>query len=250
MAYTPHGHHIPDTTLGGPRPAQIARCGGPGLCRDCSMLSIKYVNPNSFKKIKDISVINPIKYKRKSFEVEAVQVTAQNLQEAAKWCGGDVRFENNNLDIDSAYIKVKVRRPLSEKQTRAVVGDWILLSESGYKVYTSRAFESSFVEATDVEQPAGNVFENQPEDDKEELRVVDEPAIKKCDNCGENCGENGELFDDVVNGETIHLCVLCRELVVSDPDGYSADAAAQASKTQPDAIARHEASNLLGGSNE
>lgn len=199
-------------------------------------------------------MINPIKYKRKSFEVEAVQVTAQNLQEAAKWCGGDVRFENNNLDIDSAYIKVKVRRPLSEKQTRAAVGDWILLSESGYKVYTSRAFESSFVEATDVEQPAGNVFENQPEDDKEELRVVDEPAVKKCD----NCGENGELFDVVVDNQTAHLCVLCRELVVGDAVddavgysvGYSADAAAQASKTQPDAIARHEASNLLGGSNE
>lgn len=191
-------------------------------------------------------MINPIKYKRKTFEVEAVQVTAQNLQEAAKWCGGDVRFEDNNLEIDSAYIKVKVRRPLSEKQTRAAVGDWILLSESGYKVYTSRAFESSFVEATDVEQPAGNVFENQPEDDKEELRVVDEPAVKKCD----NCGENGELFDVVVDNQTAHLCVLCRELAVGDPDGYSADAAAQASKTQPDAIARHEASNLLGGSNE
>ena len=188
-------------------------------------------------------MINPIKYKRKTFEVEAVQVTAQNLQEAAKWCGGDVRFENNNLDIDSAYIKVKVRRPLSEKQTRAAVGDWILLSESGYKVYTSRAFESSFVEATDVEQPAGNVFENQPEDDKEELRVVDEPAVKKCD----NCGENGELFDARVAGEPYRLCILCRDLIVGDPDGYSADAAAQASKTQPDAIARHEASNLMGG---
>lgn len=191
-------------------------------------------------------MINPIKYKRKTFEVEAVQVTAQNLQEAAKWCGGDVRFEDNNLDIDSAYIKVKVRRPLSEKQTRAAVGDWILLSESGYKVYTSRAFESSFVEATDVEQPAGNVFENQPEDDKEELRVVDEPVVKKCD----NCGENGELFDVRVAGEPACLCVLCRELIVGNPDGYSADAAAQASKTQPDAIARHEASNLMGGSDE
>ena len=191
-------------------------------------------------------MINPIKYKRKSFEVEAVQVTAQNLQEAAKWCGGEVRFENNNLDIDSAYIKVKVRRPLNEKQTRAAVGDWILLSESGYKVYTSRAFESSFVEATDVDQPSGNVFENQPEDDKEELRVVDEPVVKKCD----GCDENGELFDVVIDGRTMRLCVLCRELAVGNPDGYSADAAAQASKTQPDVITRHEASNLMGGSNE
>lgn len=187
-------------------------------------------------------MINPIKYKRKTFEVEAVQVTAQNFQEAAKWCGGEVRFENNNLDIDSAYIKVKVRRPLNEKQTRAAVGDWILLSESGYKVYTSRAFESSFVEATDVEQPSGNVFENQPEDDKEELRVVDEPVVKKCD----GCGENGELFDAVLYGRTTRLCILCRALVVGDADGYSADAEAQATKPQPDAIARHEASNLMG----
>ena len=247
MAWTRHGHHIPGTVKDDDRPEKVARCGGPRMCPDGRRYIGNYrlqTNSND----KDISVINPIKYKRKTFEVEAVQVTAQNLQEAAKWCGGDVRFENNNLDIDSAYIKVKVRRPLSEKQTRAAVGDWILLSESGYKVYTSRAFESSFVEATDVEQPSGNVFENQPEDDKEELRVVDEPAVKKCD----NCGENGELFDVVVDGpaQTAGVCVLCRELFAGEVDGYSADAAAQATKPQPDAIARHEASNLLGGSNE
>lgn len=35
MTYTKHGHHIPGTQAT-TRPSQVARCGGPGLCKDCS----------------------------------------------------------------------------------------------------------------------------------------------------------------------------------------------------------------------
>jgi hypothetical protein len=34
--YTSHGHHIKGTILGDETPPQVARCGGPGLCRQCS----------------------------------------------------------------------------------------------------------------------------------------------------------------------------------------------------------------------
>lgn len=37
MAYTRHGHQIAGTPADGKQPEQIARCGGPGLCRDCSL---------------------------------------------------------------------------------------------------------------------------------------------------------------------------------------------------------------------
>ena len=33
--YTSHGHHIPGTIKNNDRPAQVARCGGPGLCKVC-----------------------------------------------------------------------------------------------------------------------------------------------------------------------------------------------------------------------
>ena len=33
--YTSHGHHIPGTIKNDDSPAQVARCGGPGLCQVC-----------------------------------------------------------------------------------------------------------------------------------------------------------------------------------------------------------------------
>lgn len=35
MAYTKHGHHIPGTSKNNP-PSTRARCGGPGMCAECS----------------------------------------------------------------------------------------------------------------------------------------------------------------------------------------------------------------------
>ena len=37
MAYTSHGHHIPDTDPSEGKTGVIARCGGPGLCSTCSI---------------------------------------------------------------------------------------------------------------------------------------------------------------------------------------------------------------------
>lgn len=79
-------------------------------------------------------------YRRKSFEVSAVQVTPENINEVAKWCQGDV-VENSSTDI---HIKVRVLRVLNDRQTQAFVGDWVLYAGKGYKVYTDRAFQDSF----------------------------------------------------------------------------------------------------------
>lgn len=35
--YTSHGHQIPGTPVLQPAPENRARCGGPGLCRECSV---------------------------------------------------------------------------------------------------------------------------------------------------------------------------------------------------------------------
>ena len=87
------------------------------------------------------------KYGRKPFSVGAVQVTSENMAEVAKWCGG--RVQNMVEDgVDSVagtkYIKVKVKRPLSARQTKAFIGDWVLQAGTGFKVYTDPAFQKSF----------------------------------------------------------------------------------------------------------
>lgn len=92
-------------------------------------------------------MIETKKYARKPFVVDAVQVTAENLREVAAWCHGDVRTTKKPEGaVEEKYIKVRVHHPLTERQTKAFVGDWVLYAGTGYKVYTAKAFESSFEE--------------------------------------------------------------------------------------------------------
>lgn len=94
-------------------------------------------------------MINPQQYARKPFHIDAVQVTEENLKEVAQWCMGDVRTEARG-DGETAYIKVRVHRPLNERQTKAYAGDWVLYANKGFKVYTRQAFEKNF-EPTDAQ---------------------------------------------------------------------------------------------------
>ena len=81
-------------------------------------------------------------YVRKPFFVDAVQVTEENMAEVAKWCNGTL--EAGDDARPDPYIHVDVKRPLAERQTRAFVGDWILSSGNGFKVYTNVSFEKNF----------------------------------------------------------------------------------------------------------
>jgi hypothetical protein len=83
------------------------------------------------------------KFIRKPFTIDAVRVTEENLEEVAKWCGGDVTTETRGKK-EVRYIKVPVTNPLNERQTKAYVGDWVLHSKSSWKSYTNRAFDDSF----------------------------------------------------------------------------------------------------------
>jgi hypothetical protein len=95
------------------------------------------------------------KFARKPFFVDAVQVTEENMEEVAKWCQGDILTDPKALTApetsgeENPYVKVRVHRPLSDKQTKAFVGDWVLYAGTGFKVYTDKAFEKSFEEVED-----------------------------------------------------------------------------------------------------
>ena len=85
------------------------------------------------------------KFVRKPFHVEGVQVTAENMEEVAAWCRGEIRTTvEQDRDTEEKYIKVWVQRPLDERQTKAFEGDWILYAGTGFKVYMPKAFEKSF----------------------------------------------------------------------------------------------------------
>lgn len=82
-------------------------------------------------------------YVRKPFEVEAVQVTEENIEAVAQWCDGKVLAEGDD-ENPKAFIKVRVARALNERQTKAYLGDWVLYAGTGYKVYTPKAFGKTF----------------------------------------------------------------------------------------------------------
>lgn len=103
-------------------------------------------------------------YIRVPLFVRAIRVTSETFQECATWCGGEIQMNNPNeqmLDgtVDPArqYIAVPVTRPLNQRQTKALVGDWILQDRNGkFKVYTDKAFQQNFISpegvvAADVE---------------------------------------------------------------------------------------------------
>lgn len=88
----------------------------------------------------DIQVLETVKYVRKPFYIDAVRVTAKNIDEVNKWCNGEIRVG----DDDKKYIKVRVHRPANDRQTQAFVGDWVLYAGTGFKCYTHKAFMGAF----------------------------------------------------------------------------------------------------------
>lgn len=80
------------------------------------------------------------KFARKPFYVDAVRVSEANIAEVAEWAEGSVE----KTEDGQAHVKVKVHRPLTERQTQAFIGDWVLFAGTGFKVYTPKAFDKSF----------------------------------------------------------------------------------------------------------
>lgn len=79
-------------------------------------------------------------YHTKPAQVEAIQITEDNMDAVAQWCAGEVKTPKDQ----PKFIKVKVWRAANEKQTMGKVGDWILRRGNGFKVYNDTAFRNSY----------------------------------------------------------------------------------------------------------
>lgn len=88
-------------------------------------------------------------YIRKPLYVDAIRVTSSNFDEVADWCQGRVLEEDEPGKGSKKFIRVRVHNPINPKQTKAFVGDWLLYTEKGYKIYTNTAFKASFDEVDD-----------------------------------------------------------------------------------------------------
>lgn len=91
-----------------------------------------------------------VKYVRKPLYVDAIRVTKENFEEVLEWCQGDLGSANGiepddvPVNPDRHYIRIRVHNPQTPRQTKAFVGDWILYTPRGYKIYTDKAFSENF----------------------------------------------------------------------------------------------------------
>lgn len=88
------------------------------------------------------------RYIKKPLYVDAVRVTRKNFNEVTKWCGGRIQTERANAPQNAGqkFVKIEAHNPINIRQTKAFVGDWILQTERGFKIYTHTSFVESFDE--------------------------------------------------------------------------------------------------------
>jgi hypothetical protein len=71
-------------------------------------------------------------FSRKSFDVDAVQITKENMEEVARWCHGTVV----NPDVGRSYVSLKAGRGYE--------GDWACSKKGNFRLYNRRAFDENF----------------------------------------------------------------------------------------------------------
>lgn len=94
------------------------------------------------------------KFVRKPFAVRAVQVTVENINEVATWSEGTVL----GTGTSNEHIKIDVKHALNDRQREAHVGDWVLNTKKGFKVYTDRAFKANFQPEAVGERTTTKIF--------------------------------------------------------------------------------------------
>lgn len=156
-------------------------------------------------------MIKTIKFVRKPFPVEAVYVTEENMDAVAEWCHGNIEGSSDG----PTYIKVRVHRPMTKKQTEAHIGDVVSYTETGFKVYTKKAFEKSF-------EPAHPTITNNPMADIPNDPFLNMEAVAEGDDIAvlDNITISGK-FEANVNEGVLDPDAVLREQVVVGP-GFSA----------------------------
>lgn len=113
------------------------------------------------------------KFVRKPFNVEAVQVTDDNMAEVAVWCKGKIETEPGGRK----FIAVPVRRPLDERQTRAYIRDYVVLGRDtnlkGFKVYIPNAMARHYDEIVeDMQSVLGRMADRGREEERYEEEEI------------------------------------------------------------------------------
>ncbi len=85
---------------------------------------------------------------RKPKKVEAVRVTNDNMTEVANWCLGEIRAHVPHRTGPKFYIQVHLYGAFTGNEKilgKADVGNWIVQTGSGFRIYSNSRFKKKFV---------------------------------------------------------------------------------------------------------
>ena len=90
-------------------------------------------------------MLNLKNYKSKPIFVEAVQIQENNMAEIATWVEGEVITLDAQEDKPAvSFVKTHVLRSKGYIRNKGYVGDWLVKSDLGVKIYTDSAFQRAF----------------------------------------------------------------------------------------------------------
>lgn len=95
-----------------------------------------------------MAAVKTKRYIKNPLYVDAVRITRDNFNDVSKWCRGHIQTEgpDHPQNPGAKYIKIQAHNPINTRQTKAYVGDWVLQTDRGFKVYSHKAFGESFQE--------------------------------------------------------------------------------------------------------
>lgn len=106
-------------------------------------------------------------YSRKTFDVKAVQVTTENVEELANLSGGKI-----GEDKQGKYLQLGVSS--KEWQGRARIGGWLVKLQNSYKAYSDDAFHRTFMPNQKKTPELGKVLDLVPSEILQDGKAVQE----------------------------------------------------------------------------
>jgi len=162
--------------------------------------------------------VTTTKFIRKPLYVDAVRITRANFEEIAAWCQGEIQQDEvPGKGTSKPFIRVRVHNPKNPRQTKAMVGDWLLYTERGYKVYTNKAFLESFDEVETDDERIGLYGEGEPSladeaRDHPDIVVIGDECFAQIDGSVLNWkGVNYVPQEESTNGSLNELAEAARE---------------------------------------
>lgn len=94
-------------------------------------------------------------FTRRSFEVEAVQLTLNNIDEVAAWCGATTEMRPTKMMKTEVLLPVINLKGVGNEHMKYFIGHlncWVVRMNKQFRIYKPEQFEKTFTSPTDADE--------------------------------------------------------------------------------------------------